>query len=170
MPSTADSGTPLKWNLCPQQQLCRRKHSITCLSILFWQHLRTWHQSTPVEMPRGAWMTIPVPAMGEPEVVAAVQEPWRDNQRHARQYRRAPHTCGRAWSVATGVGMRLTARVVATRPPKAGRAMMPMTGAWGRMRIAVAARASVARRRRAPTGGIAPCGARSERCGSLPIA
>jgi site-specific DNA recombinase len=44
--------------------------------------------TAPVEMPREAWMTIPVPAIVEPAVFAAVQEPRRDNQRHARQYRR----------------------------------------------------------------------------------
>jgi site-specific DNA recombinase len=44
--------------------------------------------SSPVDMPREEWMTIPVPAIVEPEVFAAVQEQLRDNQRHARQYRR----------------------------------------------------------------------------------
>jgi site-specific DNA recombinase len=44
--------------------------------------------TAPVEMPREEWITIPVPAMVEPEVFAAVQEQRRDNQRHARQYRR----------------------------------------------------------------------------------
>jgi site-specific DNA recombinase len=39
-------------------------------------------------MPRQEWMTIPVPALVEPEVFAAVQEQRRDNQRHARPYRR----------------------------------------------------------------------------------
>jgi len=33
-------------------------------------------------------LPIPVPAIVEPEVVAAVQEPWRENRRHARQSRR----------------------------------------------------------------------------------
>jgi site-specific DNA recombinase len=44
--------------------------------------------TAPVEMPREEWRTIPVPAMVEPELFAAVQEPRRDNQRHARPYRR----------------------------------------------------------------------------------
>src|SRR5262249_6670085 len=44
--------------------------------------------TAPVEMPREEWITIPVPAIVEPEVFAAVQEQLRDNQRHARQYRR----------------------------------------------------------------------------------
>jgi site-specific DNA recombinase len=44
--------------------------------------------SAPVDRPREEWMTIPVPAMVEPEVLTAVQEQLRDNQRHARQYRR----------------------------------------------------------------------------------
>ena len=44
--------------------------------------------SSPVDMPREEWITIPVPAIVEPEVFAAVQEQLRDNQRHARQYRR----------------------------------------------------------------------------------
>jgi site-specific DNA recombinase len=48
--------------------------------------------TAPVEMPREEWMTIPVPAMVEPEVFAAVQEQLRANQRHARQCRRgAPY-------------------------------------------------------------------------------
>jgi recombinase-like zinc beta ribbon protein len=33
-------------------------------------------------------MTIPVPALVEPEVLAAVQEQWQENKRHARQSRR----------------------------------------------------------------------------------
>jgi len=39
-------------------------------------------------MPREEWITIPVPAIVEPEVFTAVQEQLCDNQRHARQYRR----------------------------------------------------------------------------------
>jgi site-specific DNA recombinase len=41
-----------------------------------------------VAVPQEEWFPIPVPAMVEPEVVAAVQEPWRENRRHARQSRR----------------------------------------------------------------------------------
>jgi site-specific DNA recombinase len=44
--------------------------------------------TSPVEVPREQGMMLPVPAIVEAEVLAAVQEPWRDNQRHARQYRR----------------------------------------------------------------------------------
>lgn len=44
--------------------------------------------TAPVERPREEWMTIPGPALVEPEGLAAVQEPLRDHQRHARQYRR----------------------------------------------------------------------------------
>jgi site-specific DNA recombinase len=44
--------------------------------------------TSPVAVPRDAWMMIPVPAIVEAEVFAAVQEPWRDHQRHARPYRR----------------------------------------------------------------------------------
>jgi site-specific DNA recombinase len=44
--------------------------------------------SSPVDMPREEWITIPVPAIVEIEVFAALQEQLRDNQRHARQYRR----------------------------------------------------------------------------------
>jgi site-specific DNA recombinase len=40
------------------------------------------------DVPQPAWITIPVPALVAPEVFAAVQEQWRDNQRHARQSRR----------------------------------------------------------------------------------
>jgi site-specific DNA recombinase len=44
--------------------------------------------TSPVEVPREQWLMIPVPAVVEPEVFAAVQEQLRDNQRHARQCRR----------------------------------------------------------------------------------
>jgi site-specific DNA recombinase len=44
--------------------------------------------TSPVEVPREPWMMIPVPAIVEAEVFAAVQEQWRENQRHARHYRR----------------------------------------------------------------------------------
>ena len=44
--------------------------------------------TSPVEVPREEWIAIPVPAIVAPEVFAAVQEQLRDNQRHARQYRR----------------------------------------------------------------------------------
>jgi site-specific DNA recombinase len=38
-----------------------------------------------VDVPQEDWFPIPVPALVEPEVCAAVQEQWRENQRHARQ-------------------------------------------------------------------------------------
>src|SRR5882672_2881366 len=41
-----------------------------------------------VEVPQEEWVSIPVPALVEPEVFAAVQEQWRENQRHARQSQR----------------------------------------------------------------------------------
>jgi site-specific DNA recombinase len=41
-----------------------------------------------VDVPREEWLAIPVPALVEPEVFAAVQEQLRENQRHARQSRR----------------------------------------------------------------------------------
>ena len=40
------------------------------------------------DVPRSDWMHIPVPAIVEPEVFAAVQEQWQENRRHARQSRR----------------------------------------------------------------------------------
>ena len=40
------------------------------------------------DVPPEAWLTIPVPALVEPEVCAAVQDQWRENKRHARQARR----------------------------------------------------------------------------------
>jgi site-specific DNA recombinase len=44
--------------------------------------------SSPVAVPRAAWRPIPGPAMVAPALFAAVQEPWRDQQRPARPYRR----------------------------------------------------------------------------------
>src|SRR5438132_3826931 len=41
-----------------------------------------------VDVPREEWLPIPVPALVEPELFAAVQEQLRENQRHARQSRR----------------------------------------------------------------------------------
>jgi len=41
-----------------------------------------------VDVPREAWLSIPVPAIVEPEVFAVVQEQLRENQRHARQSQR----------------------------------------------------------------------------------
>src|SRR5438128_4155594 len=41
-----------------------------------------------VDVPREEWLPIPVPALVAPELFAAVQEPLRENQRHARQSRR----------------------------------------------------------------------------------
>ena len=38
-----------------------------------------------VDVPQEEWFPLPVPALVEPEVCAAVQEPLRENQRHARQ-------------------------------------------------------------------------------------
>ena len=40
------------------------------------------------DVPPEDWITIPVPALVEPEVCAAVQEQWRENTRHARQQSR----------------------------------------------------------------------------------
>src|SRR6266851_6272066 len=41
-----------------------------------------------VDVPQEEWYSIPVPALVEPEVVAAVQEQLQENRRHARQSRR----------------------------------------------------------------------------------
>jgi site-specific DNA recombinase len=41
-----------------------------------------------VDVPQEEWLSIPVPALVEPEVFAAVQEQLRENQRHARQSQR----------------------------------------------------------------------------------
>jgi site-specific DNA recombinase len=41
-----------------------------------------------VDVPQEEWVSIPVPALVEPEVFAAVQEQLRENQRHARQSQR----------------------------------------------------------------------------------
>jgi site-specific DNA recombinase len=41
-----------------------------------------------VDVPQEEWYPMPVPAMVEPEVVVAVQEPWQEKRRHARQARR----------------------------------------------------------------------------------
>ena len=40
------------------------------------------------DVPPEDWMTIPVPALGEPAVFAAVQEQWQEHKRHARQSHR----------------------------------------------------------------------------------
>ena len=60
-----------------------------------------------VDVPREDWFPIPVPALVEPAVFAAVQEQLRENQRHARQSRRGAlyllqgllqcHQCGYAF-------------------------------------------------------------------------
>ena len=41
-----------------------------------------------VDVPQDEWFSIPVPALVELEVFAAVQEPWREHHRHARQSHR----------------------------------------------------------------------------------
>lgn len=51
-----------------------------------------------VDGPQEEWFPLPVPALVEPEVCAAVQEQWRENQRHARQSPRG------ALSVLQGLG------------------------------------------------------------------
>jgi site-specific DNA recombinase len=43
---------------------------------------------TTVDVPQEEWLLIPVPALVDPDVFAAVQEQLRENQRHARQSRR----------------------------------------------------------------------------------
>jgi site-specific DNA recombinase len=60
--------------------------------------------TAPVEVPRAAWMAIPVPAIVEPEVFAAVQEQLRDHQRHARQYRRGARSLRQGLSRCQGWG------------------------------------------------------------------
>jgi site-specific DNA recombinase len=40
------------------------------------------------DVPPEDWITIPVPALVEPEVFAAVQEQLQENKRHARQQSR----------------------------------------------------------------------------------
>lgn len=41
-----------------------------------------------VDVPPEDWLPLPVPALVEPEVCAAVQEQWQENRRHARQSQR----------------------------------------------------------------------------------
>ena len=41
-----------------------------------------------VDVPQEEWVSIPVPTLVEPEVFAALQEQWREHQRHARQSQR----------------------------------------------------------------------------------
>src|SRR6266478_6775442 len=41
-----------------------------------------------VDVPPEDWCSIPVPALVDPEVLAAVQAPWQENRRHARQSQR----------------------------------------------------------------------------------
>jgi site-specific DNA recombinase len=43
---------------------------------------------SPYDVPPAEWLRIPVPALVEPELFAAVQAQLQENQRHARQYRR----------------------------------------------------------------------------------
>src|SRR6201989_1291783 len=43
---------------------------------------------SPTEFPPEDWITLPVPALVEPAVFAAVQEPLQENKRHARQSHR----------------------------------------------------------------------------------
>ena len=59
-----------------------------CLRAQRGRPLQPRRASSPVEVPRAEWLPIPVPAIVAPELFAAVQEQLRDNQRHARQYRR----------------------------------------------------------------------------------
>ena len=54
-----------------------------------------------------------MPAIVEPELFAAVHEQLRDNQRHARQYRRGAIYLLQGLISAKGVGMRITARASA---------------------------------------------------------
>jgi site-specific DNA recombinase len=52
------------------------------------RHLQPRRAVSTVAVPQEEWFPIPVPAIVEPEVVAAVQEQLRENRRHARQSRR----------------------------------------------------------------------------------
>ena len=55
------------------------------------QRKRPWQPRRAIstdDVPAEAWRRIPVPAIVEPELFAAVQEQLRDNQRHARPSRR----------------------------------------------------------------------------------
>lgn len=52
------------------------------------QRGRPWQPRRAIatyDVPATEWFRIPVPALVDPEVFAAVQEPWQENQRHARQ-------------------------------------------------------------------------------------
>ena len=99
----------------------------------------------------------------------ARRPPCRPAARLQDQPRRTPSR-GRAWAVARGVGRPMMARASATRPPRAGRASPPLTGAWGPTPTVVAVSAGVGGRRCGLPGGLSPSGARAERCGHIPIA
>ena len=85
-----------------------------------------------VDVPPEDWFAIPVPAIVEPEVFAAVQEQLQENRRHARQSRRgAPSICSKACCNASTVAMPTMGNASAPVPAKASRGRTPITAALG---------------------------------------
>ena len=132
--------------------------------------------TAPVERPREEWMTIPVPALVKPEGFAAVQEPLRDNQGHARQYRRGAQYLRQGLVRCTGGGYAYDGKGISHRAAQ-GRprlCLFPRPGDggvsfWRRTRLSqhagadrpggsrrVARGQSVVGASRSPDGGIPP--------------
>ena len=86
-------------------------------------------------VPAAEWLPIPVPALVDPALFAAVQEQVQENRRHARQSRRGRAICCKAWCIVNSVGMPSTGNRSVAKRPKARPVPTPITGAWEPMPI-----------------------------------
>jgi len=123
---------------------------------------------SPVEGPREEGRALPGSALVAPAGCAAVQEPWRDPQRHARPDRRGASdrrpglVSGQRWGEASdGQGIRPTAAQGRPRPEADDRCLGTAASRVGGARVG--------HQTPGRTGGIAPYGTRAEGCGRIPL-
>ena len=110
------------------------------------------------------WIPIPVPALVEPEVFAAVQEQLQENRVMPGNRAGARCICCKAWCNVSSVAMPSTANASARVPARASPVPTRITAAWARMPIALAANGSVRIRRYGRISWTWRSGRKSVRC------
>ena len=117
-----------------------------------------------VDMPPEDWFSIPVPALVDPEVFAAVQAQLQENRRHARQSQRGALYLLQGFVQCQHCGYAYYGNASAPAPAKGSRGRTRTIAAWGRMRTALEENGSVRIPKYGPICSMWRCGARSPRC------
>lgn len=122
----------------------------------------------PPDPEAGEPITIPVPAIVDANLFAAVQEQLEENRARSRTGTRGPATCSRACWSAGRAATPSAARRVAGRRPAGGSGLTPTTAAAGPSRTGSGASGSAGAGRSAATCSTPPFGRTCGRCCRTP--